>query len=534
MNKTSYFFNLASTFFYIFALVLPNIVLGSDTLSILLLSFFYFFIYSVIKLRVFYILTFPFLSLSLIQVFFYEKIHRSVISPLLIEISLFQSDTKERMSIISDHLFLFILCSIIIVFFWGFTKKTRINKNVKVSLFLASFSMFISLLFTTTESEAYKRKHTDHRYHLKTIVLINVKNIFPFNILRNTWTAYLTNKKASIYFKNTNKFKFDYPETENKKEIILLVIGESSRASSFELNTPILKTNPRLSKRKNLVSFKNAYTPYSSTSRSVPLALSRIALENWKKDIYKEKSIVSAMKELGYETFVIDNQKTNSSLLDFYKTESDTYIQMKNPTSYDYNIIPILDSIVKYNPVKKKFILIHSYGSHYNYKARYPKSMAKFIPDESTNNQIEFKIELNNAYLNTIHYVDFFLDELINTIEPYNSSMLYFSDHGENIYDNDENLIFHGYIIPNKNTLNIPIITWISDNKNKTSPQILDAVNSNSTKTLSTESIFVSVLNLTELDSSYFNINKSIYSKQLKPLDKIQYFDENNILQNLN
>lgn len=524
--------NIIVSLLYIFILIFPNFFLDSSWISILLLLSIYIFIYSITSLRIFYIITFPVLILSIVQTLFFSTIHKSLVSALLIEISLFQSNWTERMSIISNHTLLFFLGTALIILFWRYSKKIRVKRKFRYILMI--LVLFFSLLKTyeTTGGIDYQRKQLDSKYNFKTIALLNVKEIFPLNFMRNIWTAYLTQKKSKYYFKNTKNFSFGYPKLDsNEEDIIVLIIGESSRASSFGLNNANLSTTPRLRKRKNLVSFKNVFTPYSSTSRSVPFSLSRVTLEKWKKNMYSEKSIVTAMKELGYATFTIDNQEVNRGLLDFYKKETDFYITTEIPMSYDENILPILDSIVVSNNSPKKFILIHSYGSHYIYSKRYPRKMAKYTPDQAENIDIKYKTEINNSYLNTINYVDFFLDEVIRELEPYKSSIIYYSDHGENLYDDDNELIFHGYTIPNKFTLNVPIIFWVSESKKADNPNILEIAKLNKNKLISTESIFPSVLALTKLDSSF--IDKNIFRADFKAKPRVQYFDENNTLQNL-
>ena len=495
MSKLSFVVSSLSNIIYITVLVIPNFFLGSSWTSIVLLSFVYLFLYSIFSLKVFYIITGPLLLLSLIQFSYYTNINPSLVSAHLIEISLFQSNWNERMSILIDYIIPFICCLIILIFVWKSSKKITIPKTFNLLLLTVIILISLFTIYSTKESTDYKRKHIDNAFHFKTITLLNTKNIFPLNFIRNTWTAYLTHKKSETYLQNTKNFNFDYPQLDNSdREIIILVIGESSRASSFGLNNANVTSTPLLQKRNNLVSFKNAFSPYSSTSRSVPFSLSRVPLDKWKERMYTEKSILTAMKELGYSTFCIDNQAPNRGLLDYYKKEADYYVSTKKPMSYDQNIVPIVDSIVKHNMSPKKFILIHTYGSHYTYSSRYPKSMAKFTPDHYESMDIKFKKEITNAYLNTIHYVDFFLDEIIQKIESYKSSIIYYSDHGENIYDDDQNLILHGYTNPNEHTLNIPLIVWISDAKREDDSNLITAAILNRDKIVSTKSLFPSIL----------------------------------------
>ena len=532
MSKLSIASSSLIILIYILILVAPNFLLGTNWILIILLFLIYIFLYSLTNLKVFYTLTFPILIISLIQLIYYINIHQSLVSALLIEISLFASSGEERLSIITDYIFIFIICILVLLLLWKKSKKIKISRSASLSLLAIILFTSIISIYNTKESINYKRKHTDNKYHFKTIALMNVKEVFPLNFIRNIWTAHLTHKKSTTYLKQTENFSFGFSKiNNNENDIILLIIGESSRASSFGLNNTKTPTTPKLQKRNNLISFKNAFSPYSSTARSVPFALSRVPKERWKQNMYNEKSIVSAMKELGYETFCIDNQVTNRGLLDYYKNEVEVYIPTKKAMSYDDNIIPILDSIIQFNPKPKKFILIHTYGSHYTYSSRYPREMAKFTPDQSTGMDVKYKKEINNAYLNTIHYVDYFLDEVIKKIEPYKSSFIYFSDHGENLYDDEQNLIFHGYTTPNRHTLNIPIIFWYSNAKKTEKPNLLVNATLNQYKLISTESIFSSVLNLTLLDSSLYKTNSSFLHKDLKSLDDIRYFDENNNLQ---
>lgn len=93
---------------------------------------------------------------------------------------------------------------------------------------------------------------------------------------------------------------------------------------------------------------------------------------------------------------------------------------------------------------QKLFIVLHAYGSHFNYKERYPESMSVFKPDNLTDAKYENKEYLMNAYDNTIRYTDGFLASLITLLQKTNSfsAMLYTSDHGEDIFDDNRKLFY--------------------------------------------------------------------------------------------
>ena len=84
---------------------------------------------------------------------------------------------------------------------------------------------------------------------------------------------------------------------------------------------------------------------------------------------------------------------------------------------------------------RKQFIVLHTYGSHFNYRERYPSEDAFFLPDYPVEAEVKYRDNLVNAYDNTIRYTDGFLARLIHMLEEQqvDAAMLYTSDHGEDI-----------------------------------------------------------------------------------------------------
>lgn len=114
---------------------------------------------------------------------------------------------------------------------------------------------------------------------------------------------------------------------------------------------------------------------------------------------------------------------------------------------------------------KKLFIVLHSYGSHYNYYERYEKGKGIYLPDTPYEAKYENKEYLMNAYDNTILCTDEFLSSLISTLENSNtlSSLLYVSDHGEDIFDDKRRLFLHASPQPSYYQLHVPFIVWMSE-----------------------------------------------------------------------
>jgi lipid A ethanolaminephosphotransferase len=76
--------------------------------------------------------------------------------------------------------------------------------------------------------------------------------------------------------------------------------------------------------------------------------------------------------------------------------------------------------------------------------------------------------ELMNAYDNTIVYTDYLIHsviEVLRKVEDRNCCMLYVSDHGESLGEN--NLYMHGVpmMMAPREQIEIPFIVWSSDKK---------------------------------------------------------------------
>jgi len=154
----------------------------------------------------------------------------------------------------------------------------------------------------------------------------------------------------------------------------------------------------------------------------------------------------------------------------------------------------------------KLLVILHTSISHGpTYNKKYPKQFEKFTPVcESVELANCTQEELINAYDNTIVYTDYLLASLINELkqlDAYNSSVIFISDHGESLGEN--NLYMHGIptSIAPKEQLEIPFIVWTSN----------DSIKLKDNKKLSQHHVFHSVLDFLEIESPIYDENMSIF-----------------------
>ena len=77
-------------------------------------------------------------------------------------------------------------------------------------------------------------------------------------------------------------------------------------------------------------------------------------------------------------------------------------------------------------------LLLHTTGSHYDYRGNYTDTFKVFVPDEYTpESMMAHRQNVINAYDNTIVKTDDFLAKLYAQLKGYDAIVVYVSDHGQ-------------------------------------------------------------------------------------------------------
>ena len=124
---------------------------------------------------------------------------------------------------------------------------------------------------------------------------------------------------------------------------------------------------------------------------------------------YTQPSLNRAFQECGYYTCFLSNQSTERTFIDYYKSEADTLIQLiKNEDRYPYDeeMLPHLERII-HQTDQNLLIVMHTYGSHFEYSERYPRSFAAFKSDISPRLSSKYRESVVNSYDNLILYHDY-------------------------------------------------------------------------------------------------------------------------------
>lgn len=356
-------------------------------------------------------------------------------------------------------------------------------------------------------------------------------HIFPINVIHNIdlsvqrWhrsLAYPTTSEGFIY--NAKK-----QSDSSRREIYVLVVGEASRAASWSLFGYERQTNPRLSAMSDIVAFSDVITQSNTTHKSVPIILSSASAENF-DSIYIQKSVLALFKEAGFRTLFLSNQTPNRSLVEFFAAQADSAIYL-NPTPnsmsqqlhYDTELLPMLSDAIRQSN-DNLFVVLHTYGSHFDFSKRYPPRDAYFLPDYIESVTKRHRANIINAYDNSVRETDRFLSELIAILDSTQSctAMLYCSDHGEEILDDKRNRFLHASPTTTYYQLHVASLAWFSDNYTNLFPQKYAAAALNEARPSSTADVFHTIADIAGIRSQYVDPMRSLVSGSFK--EAVRYY----------
>ena len=346
-------------------------------------------------------------------------------------------------------------------------------------------------------------------------------DIFPVNVSKNLVLAFKRHSQSDNYPKTSKNFTYNAKSTHNDSipEIYVVVIGETSRAEDWQLLGYNRETNPELSKANNLTAMPKAFTQSATTHKSVPMLLSPLTANDF-DSIANRKSVITAFKEAGFYTSFFSNQKRNHSYTEFFSEEADTTIYLPDFSAkqpYDEELIALLEKQIGNKSHNKQLIVLHTYGSHFNYAERYPASHSFFKPDSKTDANKKDRQQLVNAYDNTIRYIDYYLKQAIDTLNNtgVSAALLYSSDHGEDIYDDERGRFLHASPVPTYLQLHVPMIVWISDKFTELFPTKVSTLAANKNKVVSsTVSIYNTLIDLAGINTYYYDEEGSLASNK--------------------
>ncbi|WP_259365204.1 phosphoethanolamine transferase [Psychrobacter sp. GP33] len=256
-----------------------------------------------------------------------------------------------------------------------------------------------------------------------------------------------------------------------KPKLMVFVVGETVRADHIGLNGYQRDTMPLLAKQADIYSFKNAASCGTSTAYSVPCMFSYANREDYDVDTAEyNENVLDTLHKQGVNVIWRDNNSSSKGVADRVIFEDYKTPELNSNCDVECRDIGMLngfDKLVKSNTAPKDtLVLLHQMGNHGPaYYKRYPQAFEAYKPVCMTNELSKCDTQsVINGYDNAIRYTDYFLDNVIKTLKPYQQDydvmMIYISDHGESL--GEKNVYLHGlpYSIAPDAQKKIPVIIW--------------------------------------------------------------------------
>lgn len=425
----------------------------------------------------------------------------SVAPTLAIMPSVFGTETQELTELISVRIIVWVIFSILICLYSVKHFKIETTKSF-VTRILSAICLLIFINNIISPKFSF------------------IKSYFPMQYLHNAY-IHLFGEIDEDFSKIDISKEYAFEDKSDSDVIVVLVIGEAARYDRFAINGYEKDTTPNLANIENLASYK-ARSCSNTTYLSVPCMLSKFSEDNMSK-IDSETSILSIFTKLGFETMWFGTQsitkyyrnKPGGSFYDevnFHVTPGGTALML--PNSHDCELLPYLEKNISSN--KKKFIILHTTGSHWNYKARYPKEFEKFTPVVPDSSKLDAAScsseERNNSYDNSILYTDFFLSNVISMLKDKNAILIYASDHGESL--GEEGRLTHGHDEYHEEQRNVPFMVWFSNKYKSNHHEKWDSIKYNLGKNISHDYLFHSILDCLNIESSIVEKSLSLCRSQ--------------------
>ena len=293
-----------------------------------------------------------------------------------------------------------------------------------------------------------------------------------------------------------------------------------------------LPTTPNLNElqnSQNLFVFDDVISPATATAPTLKLVLTFSNHENsfiapW----YEQMNIIDAMNLLGYQSIWISNQE----LISIYGNVAEVIAKRATVQHFsnrkiggenykDEILLKMFDDLTLQN--SRQFIVFHLMGTHMGYNQRYPSEFAKFNSDDLrekgldkihtkdaitlTNSQLKTRAEYANAVL----YNDFVVSEIMQKFKDDEAIVFYFSDHADEVYDKDD---FAGHNQPNRYSLEIPFMLYLSDKFKAAHPDIVAKVQAAQHKPFMTDNFIHALFDLLDIECVELDKTLSLFSDE--------------------
>ena len=313
---------------------------------------------------------------------------------------------------------------------------------------------------------------------------------------------------------------------QTRPPLLVVVVGETARAANFGLGGYARDTTPKLQtllKQGQLTYFSDVRSCGTNTQASVPCMFSHLGKKAFEDSSARHENLLDMLQRAGLAVVWIDNQSGCKGLCD--RVPNANTRDLKQPGLCDSG--DCLDEVMlgemerqlaALPPERKQLgtvVVLHQMGNHGPaYFKRSPAAHKVFLPECASNALQDCDRQtVVNAYDNAIRYTDHFLAQTIAWLnrQPMSTALLYVSDHGESLGEN--NLYLHGlpYALAPDEQKQVPMLAWLSEPMQQRTGLSHACLNQRAKQPLTHDNLFHSVLGLMDIQTQLHQPSLDIF-----------------------
>lgn len=381
----------------------------------------------------------------------------------------------------------FLVATIIGEYYNSYISKKMESKYLRIVL---SLTLLFGVIFGSSAIGRYNTLFVnDNPYYSERWIINNLfyKRMPIGNLCYSINAIYLSGKQIHAMVETTERSLNHVASINNDSLDIVLIIGESYNKYHSGLYNYLPNTTPlqcRERDKGNLYAFTNVKAPHNMTSivlKNVLCCNNVHESEQW----YNSPFFPALFKKAGYNVYLWDNQYQQDHNYPWSFTlnsvmYNDRIMQMaytevnEKGYAYDDGLISDFENKKLSKLGKKNLIVFHLWGQHLPANTQFPNdSKHKVFSIKDVRSKASY---LNNEsrqaiadYDNATLYNDEVVFHVMNLFRNKNAILVYFPDHGEEIYDYKNScgrFVFgKADITPQqlKYQFEIPFVVWCSD-----------------------------------------------------------------------
>ena len=445
-----------------------------------------------------------------------------------------------------------------------FIKNARFQSPKMIFFPIASILLpLLPLMYLLKKRKLPRQMKPLHRYALAASCLIvllvlcgtgkansNVAYQFYYSFFSYQKDLILARNLSDSALERIKDIKITSSRPDDAKETYIVVIGESASRHHMSLYGYNSMTDPRMvalntqgslvafdnvnaidggttKSLLNALSFKDQFTPFSTFKFSVIDVFNAAKFKTyWFSNnavmLFYDTMLHSLSRNATMRQFTEARNADLKSLIDNNNGSiafiRDRKAKNEEDLTFDSALLPWVDEALS-SKENKKIIFVHLKGSHILYWYRFPNAFEKFKGREGISPKPfmlnDDDVKIINDYDNSIYYTDHILNELVKKLQATEgeSWLLYFSDHGEEMYDfrrkagrDPTNL--------SKYMLDIPFMVWFSKDYKKA--RDTTRMKEYTERAFDLDSLIYAIMDLANLKTDLLDRSRSIFSDKYK------------------